>query len=315
MTAEPPQGLVTEAVRSLEVRWIFPGQLEAAVAGWFGRFPASRGITRGHLSAGSAVFRAVGEGPRGRGAGGEGLPRQPGNPRGTRPRPRTPGVLAEVVLSGQPAHARQRRPAQLAAGAQAAADQPVRAGQRAGPDARRQGRAGSRGARWNSPRSAPAARTGGPWASRRPARPICSAAHSRPPPRSCSPIPCLAAWNPARITPGPTRSGSASGRMPGVTQAPENYPSATSSRGFTVTAAGRAAVADHRRTVTSPSGASRSVRSSTAAGIGPLLAAALHGPQEYAYAGPQDGEVAEHLDHQHYPGRLGFRGDVPETHR
>ena len=39
MTAEPPQSLVTEAVRSLEVRWIFPGQLEAAVAGWFGRFP------------------------------------------------------------------------------------------------------------------------------------------------------------------------------------------------------------------------------------------------------------------------------------
>ncbi len=31
---------VTEGVRSLEVRWIFPGQLEAAVAGWFGRFPA-----------------------------------------------------------------------------------------------------------------------------------------------------------------------------------------------------------------------------------------------------------------------------------
>jgi hypothetical protein len=40
MTAEPPDSLVTEAVRSLEVRWIFPGQLEAAVAGWFGRFPA-----------------------------------------------------------------------------------------------------------------------------------------------------------------------------------------------------------------------------------------------------------------------------------
>ena len=40
MTAEPPQNPVTEAVRSLEVRWIFPGQLEAAVAGWFGRFPA-----------------------------------------------------------------------------------------------------------------------------------------------------------------------------------------------------------------------------------------------------------------------------------
>jgi hypothetical protein len=31
---------VSSGVRSLEVRWIFPGQLEAAVAGWFGRFPA-----------------------------------------------------------------------------------------------------------------------------------------------------------------------------------------------------------------------------------------------------------------------------------
>ena len=41
MTAVPPESLVTEAVRSLEVRWIFPGQLEAAVAGWFGRFPAA----------------------------------------------------------------------------------------------------------------------------------------------------------------------------------------------------------------------------------------------------------------------------------
>ncbi len=40
MTAEPPHNPVTEGVRSLEVRWIFPGQLEAAVAGWFGRFPA-----------------------------------------------------------------------------------------------------------------------------------------------------------------------------------------------------------------------------------------------------------------------------------
>ena len=40
MTAEPPQSLLTEAVRSLEVRWMFRGQLEAAVAGWFGRFPA-----------------------------------------------------------------------------------------------------------------------------------------------------------------------------------------------------------------------------------------------------------------------------------
>ena len=40
MTAEPPESPVTEAGRSLEVRWIFPGQLESAVARWFGRFPA-----------------------------------------------------------------------------------------------------------------------------------------------------------------------------------------------------------------------------------------------------------------------------------
>ena len=40
MTAVQPESLVTEGVRSLEVRWIFPGQMEAAVAGWLERFPA-----------------------------------------------------------------------------------------------------------------------------------------------------------------------------------------------------------------------------------------------------------------------------------
>ena len=40
MTAEPPDSPVSEGVRSLEVRWIFPGQLTAAVARWFERFPA-----------------------------------------------------------------------------------------------------------------------------------------------------------------------------------------------------------------------------------------------------------------------------------
>ena len=34
-SCEPPDSPVTEAVRSLEVRWIFPGQLATAVAGWF----------------------------------------------------------------------------------------------------------------------------------------------------------------------------------------------------------------------------------------------------------------------------------------
>jgi len=37
MTAAPRESAVTEALRSLEVRWIFPGLLEAAAARWFGR--------------------------------------------------------------------------------------------------------------------------------------------------------------------------------------------------------------------------------------------------------------------------------------
>ena len=35
-----PAGMVREGTRSLEVRWIFPGQMETAVARWLGRFPA-----------------------------------------------------------------------------------------------------------------------------------------------------------------------------------------------------------------------------------------------------------------------------------
>ena len=41
--ARPTSGAtpdVSSGVRSLEARWIFPGRLETAVAGWFGRFPA-----------------------------------------------------------------------------------------------------------------------------------------------------------------------------------------------------------------------------------------------------------------------------------
>ena len=40
MTAQPRESPGAEAGRSLEVRWIFPGQLDAAMARWFGRFPA-----------------------------------------------------------------------------------------------------------------------------------------------------------------------------------------------------------------------------------------------------------------------------------
>jgi hypothetical protein len=40
MTAAPPESRDVNGVRSLEVRWIFSGRLVAAMAGWFGRFPA-----------------------------------------------------------------------------------------------------------------------------------------------------------------------------------------------------------------------------------------------------------------------------------
>ena len=38
--ARAPGSPVTHGARSLEVRWIFPGQMETAVAEWFARFPA-----------------------------------------------------------------------------------------------------------------------------------------------------------------------------------------------------------------------------------------------------------------------------------
>jgi hypothetical protein len=40
MAAAGPERPITEGALSLEVRWIFPGELAAAVADWFGRFPA-----------------------------------------------------------------------------------------------------------------------------------------------------------------------------------------------------------------------------------------------------------------------------------
>ena len=159
--------------------------------------PGQDGVTAGHLSPGSAAARAVGEGPWGA-PGGEGLPRGPGNPGGDRPRPRAPGVLAEVVVSLQPAPPRRDsagpvgwRPVRKG-GASAGSRWPP--GRSWRPP---RGWAGSRGARWSLPRSARVARTGGPWAWRRPAPPSCSAGNSRPPP--CS----FAQALPGGVEPGP----------------------------------------------------------------------------------------------------------------
>lgn len=35
----PPENWDGRGVLSLEMRWIFPGRLATAMAGWFGRFP------------------------------------------------------------------------------------------------------------------------------------------------------------------------------------------------------------------------------------------------------------------------------------
>jgi hypothetical protein len=40
MTAAQRDSPVPEGIRSLEVRWVFPGQLETVVSRWFARFPA-----------------------------------------------------------------------------------------------------------------------------------------------------------------------------------------------------------------------------------------------------------------------------------
>jgi hypothetical protein len=40
LTAVQPESLVVGGAGTLEVRWILPGRLQNAVAGWFGRFPA-----------------------------------------------------------------------------------------------------------------------------------------------------------------------------------------------------------------------------------------------------------------------------------
>ena len=66
MAATQPESSVTEGIRTLEVRWIFPGELESAVVGWFGRFTAGTEsredtyIVNPHLPGLSVKIRAGG---------------------------------------------------------------------------------------------------------------------------------------------------------------------------------------------------------------------------------------------------------------
>jgi len=141
MTAESPEVPVTEGARSLEVRWIFPGRLKAAAAGWFGRFPA-RMESREDTYLLEPRLGGLSVKPRG----GSPFSLGSGNPAGWRP-------------------VRKRR-------------RLSRFYRAAGRSLRvPRGQSGGRGVRWNLPRSTRAARTGGPWDLRRPGPAICSAAN------------------------------------------------------------------------------------------------------------------------------------------
>ena len=131
MMAEPRESPVTEAACSLEVRWILPGQLETAVAGWFGRFPAG---TESREDTYLLDPQLPGLSVKVRGGGALELKVYRGSPGILEVAGRARGrlqSLAEVVLSLQPAPPGQRRPARLEAGKQEAAHQPVLTVQRA----------------------------------------------------------------------------------------------------------------------------------------------------------------------------------------
>ena len=67
MTAAQRDSPVTEGIGSLEVRWIFPGQLETVVAGWFARFPVELETREDTYLLLSTLARAFSEAPRRRG--------------------------------------------------------------------------------------------------------------------------------------------------------------------------------------------------------------------------------------------------------
>jgi hypothetical protein len=205
MTAEPPHSPVTEGVRSLEVR-CFPGQLETAVARWFSRFPATtesrqdtylldpqlRGLSVKVL-AGAALEVKVYRGS-------PGILQVPGRARGRLEAwqkwsfPCSPLRQDSADPAGwQPVRKRRRISRFSPASGPATARVPVPGGEPRCEVELTEVR--TRGQGWWTL----GFEATGP--------PICSTANCGPPPRSFSPSPCPQAWNPVRITPGPTRSG------------------------------------------------------------------------------------------------------------
>ena len=206
MTAALADSSAIGGVRSLEVRWILPGQLESTVAGWFGRFPAQMEYRQdsylldpalGGLSmkvrAGRALEVKVYRGNPGipEVAPGPGDTSSPGR-NGRFPSARSARAVVTRLAGG-----RQARRGGLSGSAWLPG----------GPSPVSRGWPESRGARQNSPRSAWRPGLGGRSDLKRPAPAACLAAHCGPPPRWCSLTTCRLAWNSPRITPSPARSG------------------------------------------------------------------------------------------------------------
>src|SRR5262249_3469051 len=162
MMAEAPESPVTEGVRSLEVRWIFRGQLEAAVAGWFGRFPAGT-ESREDTYLLDPQLGGVSVKVRGGGAlevkvyrGSPGILEVAGRAHGRMESWQKWSFPVGPLSPGSRGPA-QRRPSRLEAGTQEAAHQPVPTGQRADCGARPRGGPGAavRGGTHRGPRPRP----------------------------------------------------------------------------------------------------------------------------------------------------------------
>ena len=200
------------------MRWIFPGQAGPAVAGWFGRFPAAvasredaylvdpqlRGLSvkiRGGGALEVKVYRGspgilqVAGWAHGRMESWQkwSFPGAPLSPGGAAP----PGwVPVHKRISQFPAAGGQIRGRVTEPGAEPGCMvELTEVHSMAGP--------------------------GGPWGSRPPAPPACSAANWRPPPRSCSTRPCPMAWNWTLVTPSPMPNGSAGSQAPAPALTPD----------------------------------------------------------------------------------------------
>ena len=231
MTTEPPGSLVTEGVCSLEARWIFAGQLETSVIGWFARFP-TRTESREDTYLLDPQLRGLSVKVRG-GAALEvkAYRGSPGILDVHWPRPRTPGCPGRSGRFLSPLSQDGTGPAGWRL---------VLKGRRISQFSLTSGQTAARGPRLIQEPRCEVELTGGPHQRpalvdpgipRRPAPPICCAANLRPPPRSCSPTPCRAEWNPDRMNPGPTRSGSASCRTAKMTATLESQLPSHAARG------------------------------------------------------------------------------------